>query len=67
MIRTREFEPPLFYATEEIAAACPDNFCARLEAALADEWEGMARPFRDAFVADRGRPTDPIVYLKSYF
>jgi len=50
----------------EIAAACPGNFYARLERVLAGKWEGLARPFRDAFVTDWGRPTDPMVSLKSH-
>ncbi len=66
MIRTRQYEPPLFYTTQEIAAASPQNWYARLEAALAGRWEQLAKPLRPAFVADWGRPTDPVVYLKCY-
>ncbi len=66
VIRKREYEPPLFYATHEIAAACPGGFYARLEATLAGKWEALAAPLRGAFVKEWGRPTDPIVYLKCY-
>jgi hypothetical protein len=66
MIRKRDRKPPLFYSADEIAAACPGGFYARLEAALAGRWEALAAPLRAAFVADWGRPTDPIVYLKCY-
>lgn len=66
MIRKRDGKPPLFYSADEIAAACPGGFYARLEAALAGRWEALAAPLRAAFVADWGRPTDPIVYLKCY-
>lgn len=66
MIRAREFAPPLWYQSDEIAAAIPTGFYARLEAALGDRWELLARPLRAAFVKDWGRPTDPVVYLKCY-
>jgi transposase len=66
MIRVREYRPPLYYATDEIAAAIPQNFYARLEAVLAGQWERLAEPLRKAFVKGWGRPTDPVVYLKCY-
>ena len=66
MIRPRQYKPPLFYSTQEIAAASPQNWYARLEAALAGQWEQLAQPLRAAFVEDWGRPTDPVVSLKCY-
>ena len=66
MIRTRKLEPPLFYATQDLASASPGNFYMRLNAVLADHWEALAQPLRPAFTEGWGRPTDPVVYLKCY-
>jgi transposase len=66
VIKDREYAPPLFYATTELAAAAPGGFYARLNTALAGRWEQLARPLRAAFTERVGRPTDPQVYLKCF-
>ena len=65
MIRKQDSPQPLFYAAAEISRPAAGNFYLRLSAAVGD-WEKLAAPFAPAFAAERGRPTDPTVYLKIF-
>lgn len=64
MIRKQESPAPLFYPTQEIALAPRHAFYVRLRTAL--DWQALAAPFAPAFCQERGRPTDPAVYLKIF-
>ena len=63
MIRQHVLQEQLFYGADELYRPAARNFYARLNEAVGD-WAKLAAPFEPAFCADRGRPTDPGVYLK---
>jgi transposase len=65
LIRQQWANEQLFYTHEEIAKPAASNFYMRLSEAVRD-WERLAEPFRNAFSATTGRPTDPVVYLKMF-
>jgi len=65
LVRRQSAEEPLFYTSEEIAKPASGNFYMRLNDAIGD-WQGLAKPFTEAFSQRMGRPTDPVVYLKIF-
>lgn len=65
MIRTKALIEPDVYRVDEITPVNPHNFYSRLAETITD-WETLAAPLTVAFCADRGRPTDPIVYYKIF-
>ena len=66
MIRSKEPQAQLFYASEELYRPPRTNFYARLNRAVGS-WKELCRPLEGAFSSQRnGRPVDPAVYFKIF-
>ena len=66
MIRGKEPDLRLFYASEELYRSPRTGFYARLNAAVGS-WSEFCAPLRGAFHGEKnGRPVDPAVYFKIF-
>jgi hypothetical protein len=65
MIRSSRTDPPLFYTEEDLRLGSRKTFYDRLADSDID-WKELSRPLEYSFCQDNGRPTDPVMYLKSF-
>ncbi|MGV3617005.1 MAG: transposase [Fimbriimonas sp.] len=66
MIRRKEPDLRLFYASEELYRSPRTGFYARLNAAVGN-WGELCKPLEGAFYEGKnGRPVDPVVYFKIF-